>query len=226
MSLLSHVLSTNQAGSVEDMIEATLLKSQSIMTLICGSGHNNNSSLDSNVSASWKSFPLPCEWQSPFHKNISILAYNLCVGCCVSSFSGWTAEEFNLDQLHTRDDSNIFGVNMEGSYVAGFLSNDATVALSRQWENIHDILPNLEPLRFDALLNQREDKEWYKKIVGIANRQSSKIASFKEDDGLMMLLSFATICLVGAEHSDERDHFIKQAMSILLPVVRPGVNHI
>lgn len=222
MSLLSHIVTTAEAESYTDIIKVTLSKSQSIVTLICDSGSYDNEEAEDQVSKSWKSFPLPCDWQSSFQKDLSLLAYNLCVGCCVSSFSGWTSQEFNLDQLHTRDDdSNVFGLNMEGAHVAGFLSNDVITSLSRQWEHVHRILPNLD-LRFEAALKQRRDKNWYQKMMSIVKRQRSKIALYKENEGLMTLLSFSTICLVAAEDSDggEKDRLLKLAMSILLPMVR------
>lgn len=141
--------------------------------------------------------------------------------CCVSSFSGWSNDEFNLDLLHSRDDSNIFGLNMEGSCVAGFLSGNAEISISRQWDHIHQILPDLEALRYQAQLNQRKDKEWYKTIKRHV-RHASKIAAFKEDEGMITLLSFSAICLVAAENSDasEKDRLLKLAMSVILPMVR------
>lgn len=52
--------------------------------------------------------------------------------------------------------------------------------------------------------------------------KNSNIASFREGDGLMTLLSFSMICLVAAEHSDadESDQFLKLALSVILPMVR------
>lgn len=213
-----------RSESYNDMIKTTIFKSKSIVTLLLGDTVVNNETLDAGardkVSDCWETFPLPCDWQSALQKSISILAYNLCVGCCVSTFSGWTADEFNLDELHTRDDSNVFGLNMEGAYVAGFLSKDAEDSLSTQWEYIRQILPRLEPLRYEAQLNQRKDKEWYQKVMGIVKRQSSKIGSFREVDGLMTLLSFSTLCLVAAKHFfEEKDNLLKLAMSIILPMV-------
>lgn len=215
-------MTTAKAENFTDIMKVTLSKSQSIVTLICDSGSYDNEEAEGQVSESWKSFPLPCDWQSSFQKDLSLLAYNLCVGCCVSSFSGWTSQEFNLDQLHTRDDdSNMFGLNMEGAHVAGFLSNDVISSLSRQWEHVHRILPSLD-LRYEAAFKLRKEQEWYKKIMSLVKRQNSKIAIYKENEGLMTLLSFSTICLIAAENSDrgEKDRLLKLAMSILLPMVR------
>ena len=163
MCLLSHVISTIHDQGYEDIIEASLLKSKSIVAIICDVGNHDTvyTGDQDKVLESLKSFPLPCDWQSTFQTSLSILSYNLCVGCCVSSFSGWTQEEFNLDQLHSRGDSNVFGLDMEGPYVAGFISQEAANSLSRQWEYIHQLIPHLEPLRYDASLHQRKDKDWY-----------------------------------------------------------------
>lgn len=255
MCLLSHVISSIQDVGYEDIIKATSLKSKSIVAIICDVGNHDTvyTGDQDKVLESLKSFPLPCDWQSTFQKSLSVLSYNLCVGCCVSAFSGWHNEEFNLDQLHSQGDSNIFGLDMEGPYVAGFISQEATTSLSRQWECIHQLIPHLEPIRYDASLHQRKDKDWYQvrsshcpllifscrvltsqyctfvtlspqKLMGIVKREMkiSNIASFREGDGLMTLLSFSMICLVAAEHSDaeERDHFLKLALSVILPMVR------
>ena len=60
------------------------------------------------------------------------------------------------------------------------------------------------------------------KLMGIVKREISKIALFREGDGLMTLLSFSMICLVAAEHSNaqKKDHFLKLALSVILPMVR------
>ena len=223
MSILAHALSTIEGEKFKDMIHTTFLKCKSIIGLICDGVMNekSNTSSDDLVSESWATFPLTSDWQSSFQRSLSTLAYNLSVGCCVSSFSGWCSEEFNLDLLTSRNDSNIFGLNMEGKWVAGFLSDDTSSSLSRQWERINQTLPNLEALRFDAQLDQRKDKDWYKKISSVIRRHTSKIASFKEDDGIVTLLSFSSICLVAAGHSrrEEKDSLMRLAMSVLLPMV-------
>ncbi len=71
----------------------------------------------------WKTFPLPNEWQTDFERNLSIKAYNLCVACCVSAFSGWETEEFSVDKLRSRnDDTNFFGVTFANHRVVGELT--------------------------------------------------------------------------------------------------------
>jgi hypothetical protein len=224
MSLLSHALCAFQDDSHQDIVKDTISKSYSIISLMIERQEILKSATDDLASESWTSFPLPCDWQSALQKNISLKSYNLCVGCCVSSFSGWTPEEFNLDLLLSRDNINVFGLNLDGPCVAGFLSSDVASSLSRQWEYIHQLLPNLDPLRFDMQLDQRMDKEWHQKIKNVIKRQSSKsssIALFKEDYGLMTLLSFSMMCLVAAEHREklEKDNLLKLAMSVILPVV-------
>eukprot|EP00804_Cyclotella_cryptica_P030618 CCRYP_015660-RB/>CCRYP_015660-RB protein AED:0.34 eAED:0.34 QI:350/1/1/1/0.8/0.66/6/1929/1583 len=229
MSLLSHALCAVQDESHQDIIKDTISKSRSIISLMTERQEILKAGTDDLVSESWTSFPLPCDWQSTLQKNISLMSFNLCVGCCVSSFSGWTHEEFNLDQLQSRDNINVFGLNLDGSCVAGFLSADVASSLSRQWEYIHQLLPKLDPLRFDMQLSQRMDTEWHQKIRNVIKRHSSKsnsIALFKEDYGLMTLLSFSMMCLVAAEHSErgEKDNLLKLALSVVLPVTQFGID--
>lgn len=224
MSLLSQALCAFQDESHHDIVKDTISKSYSIISLMIERQEILKAATDDLASESWTSFPLPCDWQSTLQKNISLMSYNLCVGCCVSAFSGWTPEEFNLDQLQSRDNINVFGLNLDGTCVAGYLSSDVASSLSRQWECIHKLLPNLDPLRFDMQLSQRMDKEWHQKIKNVIKRQSSKscsIALFKEDYGLMTLLSFSMMCLLAAGHSEkvEKDNLLKLAMSVILPVV-------
>ena len=45
------------------------------------------------------SFPLPSSWQSASQRKISKQTYNLCIGCSVSTFSGWENEEFTIDRM-------------------------------------------------------------------------------------------------------------------------------
>ena len=47
----------------------------------------------------WTSFPLPSAWQSASHKVISKQTYNLCIGCSVSTFSGWEIDEFSINRM-------------------------------------------------------------------------------------------------------------------------------
>jgi hypothetical protein len=231
MSLLSHALYTLQDKCCKDIIKSTLLKCRSVIAMISNTANDSLEGVYDSLKAGydedsdkWTAFPLPCTWETVFQKNISRLAYNLCVGNCVSSFSGWTPEEFNIDSLHhNREDVNIFGISLDGASVAGFLSKDAAASVSRQWDSVRQILPNLEPLRYDSLLSQRMDSEWYQRV----SRHSSKIKSipsFKEDDALMALLSFSAVCLFATKHSDlgEKDELVKSAMSVLLPVVSTG----
>ena len=49
--------------------------------------------------SSWSSFPLPSSWQSASQRKISKQTYNLCIGCSVSTFSGWEIEEFTMDRM-------------------------------------------------------------------------------------------------------------------------------
>lgn len=174
----------------------------------------------------WRTFPLPFHWQTGFHEKVSLRTFNLCVACCVSAFSGWEPSEFNLDQLRSSD-GNMFGVTLEGPTVGGFLPNNLASLVAEQWEYISSILPNLETLPFQKYLQEREQLDWYQRVMRNIGKQASKckIAFYGEEDGIHALLSFSLLCLLVAEESegDERDELLKNAFSVLLPMVRRQV---
>ena len=119
LSILGQASSMDEDKSLTDVIKEGCVKARHLVTTIC---YANNApdkpELESNVE-SWRSFPLLSSWQtSTLHEKLSLRAYNLCVSCCVSAFSGWEPREFNLDQLRASD-VNFFGVTLEGATVGG-----------------------------------------------------------------------------------------------------------
>jgi hypothetical protein len=172
---------------------------------------------------SWRTFPLPFNWQSSFHEKVSLRTFNLCVACCVSAFSGWEPSEFNLDQLR-RGDGNMFAVALDGPTVAGFLPNNLSSLVAEQWEYISSsILPDLETLPFQIHLEEREQMGWYQRVMRNVGKQSAKckIAYYGEEDGIQALLSFSKLCLLASNESegDARDELLKNSFSVLLPMV-------
>ena len=174
------------------------------------------------IAETWRTFPLPFNWQSSFHEKVSLRTFNLCVACCVSAFSGWEPSEFNLDQLRSSD-GNMFGVTLEGPTVAGFLPNNVASSVAEQWEYISSILPNLETLPFQMHLEERTQMDWYQRVMRNIGKLSDKckIAFYGEEDGIQALLSFSMLCLLAAKESngDERDELLKNSFSVLLPMV-------
>ncbi len=171
---------------------------------------------------SWRTFPLPFNWQSSFHEKVSLRTFNLCVACCVSAFSGWGPSEFNLDQLR-KGDGNMFGVTLDGSTVAGFLPNNLASSVAEQWEYIAHVLPDLETLPFQIHLEERKKSDWYQRVMRNIGKQSAKckIACYGEEDGIQALLSFSMLCLLASKESEgnARDELLKTSFSVLLPMV-------
>ena len=233
MSVLVQAASLFRDKSLPDLLKVALSKSRHIISFICHAENASSISLDAadhRFSETWESFPIPGNWQTPFHEKISLKAHNLCVACCVSSFSGWEPNEFNLDLLRSRDNGNLFAVSLSGPFIAGFLSDNVASAISEQWQYMQNILPNLEILRFDMRLSERTNSEWYQKVMRNMKKQSSdfcKISSYGEADAIMSLLSFSMLCLIAALHSEgvEKDEFVKLSMSVLLPTVRRLKNY-
>ncbi|KAL7543089.1 hypothetical protein ACHAXR_012410 [Thalassiosira sp. AJA248-18] len=217
-------------------------QSRDLISTIC---HADNTtpkpSATSSVVETWQSFPLTCSWQNSFHEKISLRAHNLCVACCVSSFSGWEPSEFNLDQLRSSD-MNFFGVCLEGPCVAaqisqsalanfkGFLPKRIASVMTEQWDHIAAILPDIEVLSFESHLEERKKLSWYQKIMKNMEKQNvdpNKISLHGEENGLVSLLAFSSLCLIAAEQSegdDERDEFVKLSMSVLLPITQFSID--
>lgn len=102
------------------------------------------------------------------------------------------------------------------------MPQEITSAIGRLWQIVQRILPNLEELDFENHLDRRKDAEWYKTILNNVAQQKGKISSFGEDEGIKLLLSFVTLCLIAADtkkKKNEKGDLVKLSMSILLPIV-------
>lgn len=119
-SVLVRAANSSEDSSLQGTIQVGSMKARHLISTIC---HADSAPPKTSVYSdvrTWKSFPLSSSWQNSFHEKISLRAYNLCVACCVTSFSGWEPCEFNLDQLRSSDaDVNFFGVSLEGPCVGG-----------------------------------------------------------------------------------------------------------
>ena len=118
LDVLVRTMSFVEDDSLNEAFVFAVMRSRHLLSLIFLGGlpAMPRDSIDYNA---WKTFPLPGKWQTDFEKKLSIKAYNLCVACCVSHFSGWETE-FGVDKLRSRDDNlNFFGVAFVGDRVSG-----------------------------------------------------------------------------------------------------------
>ena len=124
--------SFSQDESLLNSVQVGSMKARHLISTIC---HADSAPWKYSTSVpveAWRSFPLPSNWQNGFHEAISLRAYNLCVSCCVSSFSGWEPNEFNLDQLRSSDEVNLFLVSLEGPSSAGKFSDRVSLPLKKR----------------------------------------------------------------------------------------------
>jgi hypothetical protein len=173
--------------------------------------------------AKW-TFPISSSWQPQEYRAISLCAYNLCVGCNVSLFSGWEPEEFCLRLLRRRHGYKHFGVNVDDGRISGYLSTDAEAELSQQWDEITALLPNLPLVDFRGRLAKVKESDWYMNEVKERTETTSvaPIARYGEDDGLQIFLAFSAICLKLAKLTSNEQTWntmLQASLSVLLPVV-------
>lgn len=120
LDVLVNTMTSVKEGVKSDTFNVAVVMSRYLASTIFQAGSppaKPNSSVEYDT---WKTFPLPNEWQTDFERKLSLKAYNLCVACCVSGFSGWEVEEFRLDKLRSRDDdTNFFGVTFANRHVVG-----------------------------------------------------------------------------------------------------------
>lgn len=120
LDVLVKTMGLVKEGAKSDTFNVAVIMSRCLASTIFQAGSppvKPSSSVEHDM---WKTFPLPNEWQTDFEKKLSLKAYNLCVACCVSGFSGWETEEFSVDKLRSRnDDTNFFGVTFANRHVVG-----------------------------------------------------------------------------------------------------------
>ena len=130
-------------------------------------------SVEPNVSESimkWKELPFETKWQSSELRLLSSCAFNLCVGCSVSLFSGWERDKFTLELLKKRAGPDFIGVNLDGTQISGYLDSNAEKELSRQWKDIQEFVPCAGTLDFDVALLETKESTWYKQAIHSEDR--------------------------------------------------------
>mmetsp|Transcript_56654 Transcript_56654/g.84270 ORF Transcript_56654/g.84270 Transcript_56654/m.84270 type:complete len:1109 (+) Transcript_56654:520-3846(+) len=210
--------------SKTDVISELLMKVRHVVYRLCKemkADTNENSTADKSALDSWKKFPLPCDWQSAFHRALSIRLLNLCIGSIVSSFSGWEKEEFTLNLMKRREDSNYFGVKVRGMQVAGHANSEEEVELSQQWAIATKLLPVLKKFDFQGYLTKFKASDWYKESSSQFEeiQKKHKVSVYGENSGIKILLCFSRLCLATAENEKgiAKEESIKCALSIILP---------
>lgn len=121
LSILVQAASFSEDKKEADFVRVGFTKARHLISIICHADSLASKQSTKKNFESLRLFPLPHLWQTSVHMKISLRAYNLCVACCVSAFSGWEPGEFNLDNLRSSD-VNFFGVTLEGQWVTGKVS--------------------------------------------------------------------------------------------------------
>lgn len=120
LNVLAQAMTLAKGEGLLESVEVALMKSRYLMSTIFQAESPATKPDGSFCYETWRTFPLPNEWQTEFERKLSTKAYNLCVACCVSAFSGWEPEEFRVEKLRSRvDDTNLFGITFVNHRVAG-----------------------------------------------------------------------------------------------------------
>lgn len=213
-------------GQISDgnFVADLLSKIKPVVSLLTGVAENEiieTDEVEPLVAAdSWTEFPLPNQWQSFCQDAISRLAYNLCVSCDVSRFSGWSADEFRLSSLRKRGGRKYFGVNISGERVVGHVSSETEIELFHEWDRMGKLMPWASSFDFKGALSTTKNSKWYKSAD--LDYDHETIAAHGEDNGMKILLIFSNLCLLAAEASPTKaaiDALVKTALSVLLPMV-------
>ena len=226
-SAFSQAITCMEGGSFQDRQNLTsfLEKMKVCISLICHIDFNNlYASKSSFITESWGYFPIPSNWQNDEHSIMSRTAFNLCVGCNVSSFSGWEKDEFSLNLLKKNRKETYFGIHIQGGHVVGWLSKNNENRLSKLWDIVEILVPTLSSLDFPATVANARKVEWCQKALANleSNFKNIPIASFGEDSALDILLTFAHSALMLAQLEEDEmktEALMKHALSIILPPV-------
>jgi len=214
--------SLDKDGQVEPRVFSKLLKT---LSLFCGAvipdPLNSELSSDENPFAT-SSFPINAGWQNVSHALISRRLYNIAIGCLISNFSGWEADEFNLDLLRTSQKDRHFGVNISGERVKGYLLPSAEAELVDQWTQITKLLPQFAEFDFKAKLDTAKSTSWYKEVAEEVEKISGSMSSYGEKDVFELFLTMSRLCLNAAgttESSAAKIALMKLALSVIFPLV-------
>lgn len=192
--------------------------------------HDDIYSSNSDFSfGTWRHFPLSTEWQNEELKTLSLRTFNLCVGCNVSTFSGWEKSEFDLKLLKRRQGPSYFGAHLNGDQVAGFFDQLKENELGSQWKQIETLLPLLSCIDFDGAMRNVKESKWRKEaILDLeSNFIDTPVAAYAEDEALFIILMFSNMCLqlTSIEQNTQKQQcLLKNAMSIILPMSQFGLD--
>jgi hypothetical protein len=200
-----------------------------VVSLFCGcsiakSSTEANGSDREDFTNEWQTLPVPLTWQSDAHKAISLRAYNLCVACNVSIFSGWEKEEFSLRLLRPwRGASNFFGINVDNGRVSGFLSLSQEADIAEQLDMMNEMLPWVKSINYQTQLVVVKESNWYKSTTeeSVSKNQICLVARHGEEAAVNILLCFSKACLMLASLSEgaAKEVLMQNALSVILPMV-------
>lgn len=166
----------------------------------------------------WNEFPISSDWQTKEERDMSISAYNLTVACSVTSFSGFEAEEFNLNLLkRNAGGTSYFGVSMNEGRVSGSINAEVEERLQQIWTNAGRRLPVVGTFDLSHFLAEAKKSSWF----DLAGPRQDLIARYGESYVLSMLLDFADLCMLLTSNADSKNEApLRLVLSTTLPVVR------
>ena len=112
----------------------------------------SGATIDDLKTYEFASLPIKASWQPDEYRSISLRAYNLCVACNVSLFSGWEPEEFTLRLLRRRHGNRHFGVHIEDGRISGYLDPLLEDDIARQWRVVAKLIPSFPVVGFSERL--------------------------------------------------------------------------
>jgi hypothetical protein len=213
----------------DDQLMVEELK-RGITCLISVLYHSPSLTLADDVLRSTSAFTVPpfsaSSWLSPDLAALALRSFNLCAGFNITLFSGWEPEKFSLRLLRGTT-FNYFGVSVENSVFAGYLTPSHERELAEQWEMATALAPPLgRALDFSEKLRRLKETTWYKisRERYMTTQTKHSIAMYEEDRGISALLSFSRVCLKVAGQARRQDKTLFIALSILLPITQFCLN--
>jgi hypothetical protein len=192
--------------------QCILAKLLGVLSVLCGAAildpFQSESSAAETHSKQWTDFPIQSDWQNEAQQNVSKRVFNLAIGCCVSNFSGWENDEFNVD--------------IHGERVTGYLPPTVEAELADQWKKLGILLPELPNFDFDANLVTVKSSSWYTQVMKNIDESSYPVSMYGDEDGLSLFLSLSRLCLDAASSAASdtvKDTLIHLAVSVIIPLV-------
>lgn len=206
--------------------QCILTKLLGVLSMLCGAAildpFQSESSAVETHSKQWTDFPIQSDWQNETQQNVSKRVFNLAIGCCVSNFSGWENDEFNLDLIKRGSSNRDFCVDIHGERVTGYLPPTVEAELADQWKKLGILLPELPNFDFDAKLVTAKSSSWYTQVMKNVDDSSYPVSMYGDEDGLSLFLSLSRLCLDAASSAsaDTVKHtLIHLAVSVIIPLV-------